>query len=230
MIVKGIQTPGGNEERNILYISVNHEGNEYDWQVFIPVGESIDDFLERNEEKIHAEIEAKEQEWEALDPKTRDMTTPDGEVITVPITKSEIIRPEDPDYYAERRSRYPSQSEQLDAFWKGPESQEYHEMMDRIKQIKEQFPKPEWAITYEEPNPVPFKVSALQARLALANIGLLDSVQSIISGSPQNIQLAWEYAIEFQRNSPTILALASELGLSEEQLDDLFIAAVQIRI
>jgi hypothetical protein len=42
-----------------------------------------------------------------------------GEVITVDIEKSEIVKPEIPDYYAKRRAEYPSIGDQLDAFWKG---------------------------------------------------------------------------------------------------------------
>lgn len=41
-------------------------------------------------------------------------------------------------------------------------------------------------------------------------------------------QLAWAEAVEYRRNSPTILALAAALDLSDEQVDDLFRAAMQI--
>lgn len=41
-------------------------------------------------------------------------------------------------------------------------------------------------------------------------------------------QLAWAEAVEYSRHSPAILALAGVLELSDEQVDDLFRAAMQI--
>lgn len=75
------------------------------------------------------------------------------------------------------------------------------------------------------PPPVPQAVSRFQARAALYGAGLLDDVETAIADAVPLVQMAWADAQEFQRNSPTILALAGVLGLSESDVDELFITA-----
>lgn len=70
--------------------------------------------------------------------------------------------------------------------------------------------------------------SAFQARAALAAAGLLDQVDTAILSAEPAAKIAWEYAIEFRRLSPTIVGLASTLSLTDSQLDNLFRAAMQI--
>lgn len=74
---------------------------------------------------------------------------------------------------------------------------------------------------------VPVSVSRLQARAALAQAGLFFAVDAYMSGLPaDNIQrLAWQDATEFLRGSATVAAMATMLGLTESQVDQLFITA-----
>ena len=73
------------------------------------------------------------------------------------------------------------------------------------------------------------KVSRFQARAALLGAGLLTSIETAVANSGNAFaQLAWADAIEFRRNSPTIAALAGLVGLTDEELDDLFLAAAEI--
>lgn len=71
-----------------------------------------------------------------------------------------------------------------------------------------------------------------QARLALLQAGLLDQVQAAIEAMPgvdgQAARIAWEYRSTVRRDSPLVLALAAQLDLSEQQLDDLFAAAASL--
>lgn len=78
---------------------------------------------------------------------------------------------------------------------------------------------------------VPASVSRFQARAALAQAGLLSTVDTYMSGLPaDNIQrLAWQDATEFYRSSATVAAMASMLGLTDEQVDDLFVTAATIQ-
>jgi hypothetical protein len=62
-----------------------------------------------------------------------------GEAKTVPIEKSEIVRPDMPDYYAKRRAEYPSLGDQLDALWKGGPAQVA--MQEKIAAVKAKYPK-----------------------------------------------------------------------------------------
>lgn len=76
----------------------------------------------------------------------------------------------------------------------------------------------------------PQVVSRFQARAALHLAGLLDQVESLMADSQTDrlARLAWSDAIEFRRDSPTLVAMASALSLTDEQLDQLFITAVGI--
>jgi hypothetical protein len=78
------------------------------------------------------------------------------------------------------------------------------------------------------PAPVPQVVSRFQALAALHLAGLLPSVEAAIAQADPLAQLAWNEALEFRRNSPTLLALTSALGWPESQLDALFTTAATI--
>lgn len=77
---------------------------------------------------------------------------------------------------------------------------------------------------------VPQSVTKFQAKAALHLAGLLDSVEPLMASpdTPQLARLAWQDAQEFRRTSPTVLAMAQSLGLSDSQLDELFITAAGI--
>ena len=73
-------------------------------------------------------------------------------------------------------------------------------------------------------------VSPFQARAALAAAGLLAQVEAIVAdpATPDLVRLAWHYASEFRRDSPTLAALASQLALDDTALDELFATAAGI--
>lgn len=76
--------------------------------------------------------------------------------------------------------------------------------------------------------PVPELVSAFQARAALLAAGLLDDAEAAVLAVGGQTDIAWEYAVEFRRDSPTIATLGAQLGLTAAQIDDLFRAAALI--
>ena len=78
------------------------------------------------------------------------------------------------------------------------------------------------------PVPVPQIISRFQAKAVLLQMELLDDVETLIASASPIVKLAWENAIEFNRQSPSLLAMASALGLSSEQLDALFIEASKV--
>lgn len=226
--LEGINSPGGNEERTIAYLNVEYNSNTYNWTIFIPnYVTNLSEFLNDANTiiKIENQIQYKEDEWEALDPKTRIIEDPfTGETITIDIQKEEIVRPDIPDNYAKRRLEYPPMVEQIAAMWKGPSSKDYEDIQNKIKQIKYKYPI-ESSETF-----VPLVVTPFQAKAALFQAGLLSEVETHIANSEPLVQMAWNEALEFKRYSPAILNLASSLGWSEQQLDDLFINAYDINI
>lgn len=83
---------------------------------------------------------------------------------------------------------------------------------------------------YVPPVIVPERVSAYQARVALKRANLLNDVQGLMDdpATDDEAKIAWEYATEFWRSSPFIAALAPGLGMTDQQLDELFINANKI--
>lgn len=80
------------------------------------------------------------------------------------------------------------------------------------------------------PGPVvPASVTMRQARLALLQAGLLNTVNDAVAAMPgvegQAARIEWEYSQEVQRNKALVQALAPVLNLTDAQLDQLFIAA-----
>lgn len=77
---------------------------------------------------------------------------------------------------------------------------------------------------------VPRSVSRFQARAALFQAGLLDDVEAYMALPETDpiYRLAWQDAQDFFRNSATVNALKSVLGLNDSQLDDLFVFAGSI--
>ena len=76
---------------------------------------------------------------------------------------------------------------------------------------------------------VPQEVTMRQARLALLENGLLANVQPAINSLPEpdktKAQIEWEYSNALQRGNPFVAVLGAALGLSSQDLDDLFIQA-----
>ena len=69
-------------------------------------------------------------------------------------------------------------------------------------------------------------VTMRQARLALLSKGILDTVDSILVD--QSDKISWEYATEVYRNSPIVSKLQTELNLTDEVLDTLFLEASKL--
>lgn len=80
------------------------------------------------------------------------------------------------------------------------------------------------------PPVVPVSVSMRQARLALIDAGLIDSVEAAIGAIADPVQrrkaqTEWEYAQEVQRHHGLVPAMAQALGMTDAQLDQLFLLA-----
>lgn len=81
------------------------------------------------------------------------------------------------------------------------------------------------------PVPVPAAVGLWQAKAALAAAGHLAAADAAVAASGNTpLQLAWEYATEVHRASPAIAAIGAALGLTQGQIDDLFLAAAALTV
>ena len=90
----------------------------------------------------------------------------------------------------------------------------------------------EWPPGYTPPKNVPEVVTKAQAKIALLDAGLLDTVEAMMvdPSTPRPHRIAWADAQEFRRTSPTLAAMAAALNLTSDQVDDLFIAARQVEL
>ena len=70
----------------------------------------------------------------------------------------------------------------------------------------------------------------MQAKLALLQFGLLDTVEAMIAGADRATQIAWNSAAAFSRSSVLLISMATAMGLTDQQLDDLFAAASLIEV
>lgn len=80
----------------------------------------------------------------------------------------------------------------------------------------------------EQANSIPRVVTMRQARLALLSNKDLQRVDAIIKGSPEAVQIEWEYATNVDRDSDLVKGLAVVLGYSETTLDQLFSRAASL--
>lgn len=73
-------------------------------------------------------------------------------------------------------------------------------------------------------------LSRFQARAVLREQGLRSQVETLIE-NPETDPLvvdAWNDAQEFRRASPTIEAIAQDLGLTDDEVDAMFVAGAKI--
>lgn len=74
---------------------------------------------------------------------------------------------------------------------------------------------------------VPSTITIRQARLQLLEVGLLDDVEALVS-QDRKWQIEWEYATEVERISPLIESVKEAMSLTDEQIDNMFIAASKL--
>lgn len=79
------------------------------------------------------------------------------------------------------------------------------------------------------PRPVPPVIPAWKGKAALREAGLLEAVEVAVAAAGGRVQDAWTGASEWSRDSDFLLSLAAALGLSGQQVSDLFQSADAIQ-
>jgi hypothetical protein len=89
-----------------------------------------------------------------------------------------------------------------------------------------------WELTDAEPPPivpvkfVPEFITKYQAKMALLEYDLFDQVEEYVKNSDNTaLKISWYDATNFYRDNQFISSLAEQFGLTQEQVDDLFILA-----
>ena len=115
------------------------------------------------------------------------------------------------------------QGEQWQQSWEVvPRFSEYTDAEGVVHTVAEQKAA---AIEAYRKSKVPQVITIRQARLALLAAGLLDNVDAAVAAGDRTAQIEWEYVTELRRDWPTLVGLASVLGLTDLQVDELFVIA-----
>jgi len=85
---------------------------------------------------------------------------------------------------------------------------------------------PQTGVLSDPPPSVPHSVTPGQATMALYKAGLLDQVRAAVAAHDlEEVRIWFSTATMWERYNPYVQAIGMELELSEEQIDDLFLAA-----
>lgn len=72
---------------------------------------------------------------------------------------------------------------------------------------------------------VPGSITPLQARRIVRARGLKPALDAWLSSQPEEVNEAWQYAKTIERNSAFVIAFQAAAGLTDDQVDDVFIEA-----
>ncbi len=67
-----------------------------------------------------------------------------------------------------------------------------------------------------------FRVSPRQMRLALSQLGMLSAVQAFVDAGGEQVHISWEYATEFSKSHPLVMAAKVALNRTDEEIDQIF--------
>ena len=74
---------------------------------------------------------------------------------------------------------------------------------------------------------VPTSISPVQLRLTLLSAGLLDELEAMVAAD-RAMAIWLEYALEIKRDNEFVISFGTALGLTERQIDEMFIAAKEL--
>ena len=85
------------------------------------------------------------------------------------------------------------------------------------------------ALPADPPEPAPLlPVSPRQIRQALSRAGLRTAVETAIAAGDQDGKDWWEFATQFERLHPTVVAMGQALGQTDAQMDALWELAASL--
>jgi hypothetical protein len=144
IVIKNLASNLKNDDRSLAEVEVNYNNNIYNWKIYIPSNTSdLSSYLSSVESSVFEDIQEKENAWSSMSEEDKIINSIDPETeqtITYVLKKEDVVKPKIPDNYSIRKSLYPSVGEQLDAYWAGPGTTKYQNMLEKIKNIKESYP------------------------------------------------------------------------------------------
>ena len=111
------------------------------------------------------------------------------------------------------------------------DTEDLHEYFDGKHFHKlEEYCKKQSIAKYIEPEVIkyiPSSITMRQARLYLYSVDKLEDVETMVE-TRKDWQIEWEYTSEVERSSLLISTIKDKLGLSDIEVDDIFIAASKL--
>lgn len=84
------------------------------------------------------------------------------------------------------------------------------------------------ALTVEQSRALLRPLSPAQVRLVLDQFGLLTQVESAVALGNKKLKVEWEFRTEFARNNAVLISMASALGITDAQLDQMFSIGINL--
>lgn len=76
---------------------------------------------------------------------------------------------------------------------------------------------------------IPQALTPRQIRMQLTKEGLRQQVEDTVANSNDYaLKDWWEYSLDYKRDNPILIDMAAQLGLTDEQLDEMFIEASKL--
>lgn len=109
---------------------------------------------------------------------------------------------------------------------------EVPERFETIEEYEEVIPS-EYSYEIIEVDDLYDPISPRQIRLALLSIGIRETdvetaINSLDEADREAANIAWRYSNEFQRNIPMVEVMGAMLGLTKEQLNNLWSTAIKL--
>lgn len=163
-------------------------------------------------------------------------------IVTYPYSTTQLIQANPtvsfpvpvPDSVAEQFNTFPVQDTARPPF--NPMTQNLS-LVDPVRQDGVWFQQ--WSVTEATPEEQAERLATyranlqctpLQGKIELENQGLLDAAEAEVANADKITRLAWNNATIWYRTSPMIETLGAGLGLSADDLDNLFVQAAQITV
>lgn len=80
---------------------------------------------------------------------------------------------------------------------------------------------------FSQPAPIP-TLTPRQIRFVLNNVGLRQNVESMVSQADQTTKDWWEFSQQYEHDHPVLIAMANNLGLTSQQVEQMFIDGAKL--
>lgn len=99
---------------------------------------------------------------------------------------------------------------------------------DQFDKLQADFDRVSAELALIKNPPVIESITPRQAKLALYGAGLLDHVENMVAAADKAVQIHYTESVIWYRNDPVLNGFATQLGMSQEQLDELFASAARL--